>query len=502
MTGDAGGDLVERALAAARRRGPGGPLAVLEGIAGRLSVVEDPEAGTARIRAAGPGRYRVEISPAFLARHVRCDEDALHLLLHELVHKVHGDFRREVGGDLPSRVFLKFALDVYVDAHLARLAFPAGPPYLARLYPPGRFPGVLLLPPAELARRSAGLSEAWGEFALPHDALARALEADPVARARFACLVGRALREAGCTNPTRVAALYRRDWLDQVPFNAFFEDFGRALAAKCPGLEALAADLVLLGDHDPGAGDEGLAGLCGGLAAGRAEGVTEDRVHAADPVTCREFLEAIRRAVCPGGLPHGALGSRTDPAVVGQPGRRELAFLAAGVTPAFWPAPLPGPAESEEQVHLYLDVSGSTGCWQPLLYGLALHLEEALARPVWLFSNAVLPVSIAELAEGVRRGTGGTNFDCVWRHALERRLLRVLLVTDGDAALSEPLWREGEERGLEAYVVFTGRMGRAGWPGAGARGPPGPRGGWPGWQCPGSDPAGSAAPCDPGGRPP
>ena len=62
---------------------------------------------------------------------------------------------------------------------------------------------------------------------------------------------------------------------------------------------------------------------------------------------------------------------------------------------------------------------------------------------------------MTQLLAGVVRSTGGTDFDCLFRHALDRGYRKILVVTDGHADLSEALQDEARRRDLRVFVVFT-----------------------------------------------
>ena len=145
----------------------------------------------------------------------------------------------------------------------------------------------------------------------------------------------------------------------------------------------------------------------------------------------------------------------TDWSVVPFAGRRESFMLAAGYTPALWPYRVHGLSEEELSVRVYVDVSTSTSELWSFLYGLVLHLDRCVARPIFKFSNAVTALPLRDLRQGRVATTGGTDFDCVIDHALRRKFRRILIVTDGEADLSPILSNALQERRMELYLVLT-----------------------------------------------
>jgi hypothetical protein len=146
--------------------------------------------------------------------------------------------------------------------------------------------------------------------------------------------------------------------------------------------------------------------------------------------------------------------------VVGVPGRREAAFLACGILPPFYRTIASAPDETEERVHVFLDVSGSTSQYQRLLYGLTIRLGEQIGNTVFLFSNVVVPVSIDELEKGKCASTGGTDFDCVLQHALDRNFTRIIIVTDGFGEFRDALAARARARRLRLFLVLTEHRGQ------------------------------------------
>ncbi|MBI5491260.1 MAG: hypothetical protein HY905_28275 [Deltaproteobacteria bacterium] len=455
---------LERAMEAARGVADRRVLKALGALASHVDVALDEEAGTARIMPAEPGRFRIDVSPSFVRRYVRTDGDALYLLLHELLHRLRGDFLRRLRAGRLSRDGLNVALDIGVNAHLARLAFPEPPPMVRALYPAGRFPDNLLLPPTAMARACEARDERWHPFAVPHDRLEALVASEPLARATLTDLVATLFRATGAPDPPPIAALYVRGWLGDENMAAFVEEFAKLMERDFPSLLARLGDLVLLGDHrgvDRGEVQAVLGGVGDGLEAGHSDRVRKDSLGRIETAEDRAFFEAVRRAVTDsGGPPHLRQSVVGVPGVVGLPGRREAAFLALGYWPAFWRAASIAPEESCERVHVYLDVSGSTQEYQRLLYGLTLRLGDEIGSPVYLFSNAVEPVTLGELEAGQRRTTGGTDFDCVIAHALDRNFTRVVVVTDGMGPLGDALVARARIRGLRAFVVLTHHFGQ------------------------------------------
>ena len=428
---------MEAALEAARKRSSTRVYRVLRLLATEARLEANEAAGTARIGMAGSGQVRIEVSPSFLRRHVRSDGDALFLLLHELMHRLRGDFcRRSSDGELSADA-LNVALDLLVNAHLLRFAFAEPPAILGSLYSADRFPQNLLLPPSLMARRCRRRDGRWARFDRPHGELVRTYGGRRGAsRCRLVELVEGQLRRSGAPDPGRLADLYLRGWLTDVPRSVWIDEAASMLANEFPSLRALLSRVVVLGDHEAGKLLGSVADVFGsGWPSGRGERVAEEVLGRIESVEERVFFEAVRRAVCRDErTPTSRLGSIPSPAPVGEVGRREAMFLASG-----WRRCSTGRRrwgeESSERVHVYLDVSVDLG-----LAAVVLRADDAagdrIGSPVYLFSNVVEPVTLAELSAAFRERRG-TDFDCVLSHALERDFRRILVVADGAAELND-----------------------------------------------------------------
>jgi hypothetical protein len=115
-----------------------------------------------------------------------------------------------------------------------------------------------------------------------------------------------------------------------------------------------------------------------------------------------------------------------------RPQRRDFVQQAMGLSPLLHPARLMASGIVRgEQVHVYLDVSGSMDAALPALYATLASLSGLLHPKLHLFSTRIDDIDLRQLARGVRFTTGGTNIAPVTRHALENRVQRALFVTDG-----------------------------------------------------------------------
>ena len=135
------------------------------------------------------------------------------------------------------------------------------------------------------------------------------------------------------------------------------------------------------------------------------------------------------------------------------PQRKETFILSCGVSPILYKNFLLSKEFDYKKVHLYIDVSGSTQAWWSYIYSLILALKEYIGFPIYGFSTKVISLSLNEIKEGIVYTTGGTDFNCIFEHALENKFEKILIITDGLSEISEkyiPLIKKH----LKVYVLF------------------------------------------------
>lgn len=434
-------------------------------------------------------RFTIEFNPDFVKEYIHYPADVLHLVSHELLHKVRGDLFT-LATDTPQKKWLRnLAADILVDAHLERLFFREAPPYLMRLYDRMEFPENLLLPPKALLDASAeDATPRGGMRSVPRGrrGIGRRFKEMTIEHARYEELV-KICKEhfARCLSPMRSGGKK----VNEKRLSRFFEFDTERLAEayvqawrRRPTLEALVADLsrffkddshryarviVFLGDHEYGEESGEPVDLPdwlvrplrewmkGGKRAAYSEHEEEERIEV-EKRACWKFYEAVRLALEPDPNHHILKEMlTTDRGVIVFPGRREALMLGAGYFPAFYPYTSKGIIEDEWRVHLYVDVSGSTHESWSILLGLVSHLGEIVGEPVYQFSNRVEEVSLTDLSAGAVRTSRGTDFDCVAEHILRNRFRRALIVTDGHAELHADLAARLKSERVMIFVVLT-----------------------------------------------
>lgn len=136
------------------------------------------------------------------------------------------------------------------------------------------------------------------------------------------------------------------------------------------------------------------------------------------------------------------------------PSRDDMIQTAMGIPLIFWKNPEYG--EKQGEVRVYVDVSGSVDAYKDWIYGVILSLDEYLATEVYLFSNEVVEITIGEFAQGKVVTTGGTSFDVICEHLMEKDVEKAVIVTDGYASMTPENIAKIKQKNVEIFSVVIG----------------------------------------------
>ena len=409
-----------------------------------LDVVETDAVPTAAVECRA--QPRLLVNPGFVARHAETPEKLMMLVMHELHHVLLGHTRR-----LPAVTPAdNLVLDAVINALLSKM-FPQ-PEYLALFtdfYDDAHFPACLLRPPPDWT---------WGFAPLPpaRVPLPAALQsAFPGVQA--AREVYRALYSSEGASEADLRRLVPQLERTGVEFTRLLGDHAhsaRGEATESSRVLARAVVEVLRKWPTPPAPLKGRS-LEGLLQEARLVPRRGPRNRA----VLRRLIERIAGAgaAAPQVPRPGTVEQSVDTPVPAL-SRRATVLRALGAPVLLHPGTVPRPDRfpDAERVHLYLDVSGSMDGLREALYGAALDCRAWLHPVVHLFSTRIDDVTLAELAAGVCRSTGGTDLRCVTAHLRRHRVRRAVLITDGYV---------GDPAGADAQVLRAVRLGVAYVPG-------------------------------------
>jgi hypothetical protein len=421
----------------------------------------------------------VRLGPDFLLERVRTADDLAYLLLHEVAHLVLGHVSvpavtvaagtraRAGAAGADTTAFVAKVENMAADMLVARFLherLDETPGLDARVHGPGSsvFSALMATPETVLDRRWL-----FGDPLSP-----REVEAAWIDRYRHEDQPGL----VRIVEP--LAALYARVWSRArgMPLDDLTRQLAALLAPFAGSLAPppLALKVVAGGDRWTPPWARPVPGLERSLPPGWARGLRDARKGevsppeaggghggALDDVAIEADAAADRVAALTDWLRKALRGSPVmrqhwEPAARGPLrslvpaafGRTEALHLAAGLLPPLYPLPL-APACDEQPVRAYVDVSGSThDLWSLLLRALSGVLSHRRVQ-AFQFSNAVAPL---RPDSPTVRTTGGTDFDCVVRHALGHR--EVFVITDGYANLGAALRQRAG--GTRVHVLLTG----------------------------------------------
>lgn len=366
-------------------------------------------------------RPHMLINPDFTAKYCQSDEHLFLLVMHELWHVILAHTR------LYPRVtpLHNIAFDAIINAGLAR-QFP-GPEFRGffdALNPADVFPGLLLRPPVGWPEKPEypseenlppGTIEILKRLYPPNN---KGYEADPLYEEILNLLRRAGLEQIVYVVPVLIGDHDTPDQERQALENPVFRELIDGLMSKWPEMAVL------------------------GRGMGGEKETRQTVMKSASEEARRVFAHTLRR--CLGPQPgHHRRKTRTHvPGITGMgvlpnphdrliPARQKL-----GVQGMLWNqkgevrARVP---ETPSKAHVYLDVSGSMAHILPHLLGLILPYVRSGQADIFQFSTIVEPMPLDELKLARLRTSGGTDINCVLRHAIDTvpRIHRALILTDG-----------------------------------------------------------------------
>lgn len=463
-------DVLDRALAAAEQLGDMRVWLLISELAGVCDVVLDEGISTACIRSRAGGSPQIAFNPRFVQAYLEDDDAVLFVLLHEIMHRVHGDLVRHYAGRGNPTIdqLANLVFDIHINSTLCEQFWPRGLSFLAEMYDKDDPLLRMLLPPVMATAPSRARVPAHPIIRGTLRRLRTGREAlDGLLRewgvAEFAARFG----ERGSAM-AELGVLWSRAWLQSIGAELMIEELARLLDVQ----DQVIVPPLLLGDHDgmaegdgEGGGEPTVAGVPipkwlrdamarGDGGPGFPGGFIEEREELApledDDLAARQAAERLRRDVermiefdLRGTLP--TLRWNPRPSVVPQQlDRRAVAWLAAGHLPVIQRTMRREAIRSPFRLNVYVDVSGSTRRELPRIFSLVQAIEDLVGDGLWQFSNKVMPMTLDDLKAGRFRTTGGTDLGAVLAHAREHRLRRILIISDGcfghDAGNVSPPW--------------------------------------------------------------
>lgn len=120
------------------------------------------------------------------------------------------------------------------------------------------------------------------------------------------------------------------------------------------------------------------------------------------------------------------------------PSKRDLVLLATGFYPGYFHNQVNRPKTEKNGLAIYLDVSGSVNEYLPKIIGILANLKNDV-NSLFLFSNKVIETRFEDLLKGKIRTTYGTDFNCIANSIIENRFDKAVIITDGEASMSDEI---------------------------------------------------------------
>lgn len=142
--------------------------------------------------------------------------------------------------------------------------------------------------------------------------------------------------------------------------------------------------------------------------------------------------------------------------------KSEASKIVMGVPPLYYKRKYTSNNNDKSGIALYLDVSGSVYYELPKIIGLFDCMRDQI-QAIYTFSNKVVTITYRDLIEGKIQTTGGTDFNCVINHAVENRHAKILVMTDGDASVTDDTKRLAIRSIPKIGVVYFGNYTTVNW---------------------------------------
>lgn len=391
-------------------------LPAFAALLGLLTIDITEDIATAAVSLGALGRMR--INPRFVALHCQTEQALRMVVLHELMHVLLGHTR------MASRVTAtdNLVFDAIINAHLCQVFADAEHTALFRqLYAADEAPLGLLRPP-----------DGWPQA--PQWQLTGA----------FGQIHRRLYTDCGVTS-AELYELVRQQWPEQDHW-AQLEELVKRLLGNHSDIDPNDAQQNQALRRPSGELMRAIKAIVARwpaeqIVGGRDQGGQIQTVTVEPPPRNQQVIQVLRRAMYRAAdklaeigarLPHltsgeGLLASRT-----GRDNRAE-ALASIGEEPLqFVGQVAQWSSERHSQVHVYLDVSGSMSRELGLIYGALAPLLHLIHPRIHLFSVGLQHISPQQLRNGVVRTNGGTEIVAVVEHMVAHRVLRAVVITDGE----------------------------------------------------------------------
>jgi len=374
------------------------------------------------------GHYTMYFNKDFIMKNIENKEWLVFVFLHELMHKVNGDLFRE---DSRNYGFLlrnnyNLVFDIKINTGIIKDYLKEGWHFLKNFYKDTGMVVNFILNPAFDFNDIPDIYNNGEKQAEIMKSIEKIKFKD----------------ERWINDKPGLARWYIDAWFKDVSVAMLYERLEKIINPQY--LSTFVDTLILLGHH----------GFSKGTLLSEIKFIEKEEEIEKD--NSRIILEAVRHALEDEGdnkIMDKVITSQRG--IIPAAGRRELMLLYKKKYPFFFPNAMEEIAAAYRNVNLYIDVSGSVDYDLPFIYKLVDSVKSYLNDPIYLLSNGVEEVSLAELRNGLVITSHSTDFDEVLKHALNNNFKKLLVVTDGDGRIDRGYIKEVKEKKIEGYLVLT-----------------------------------------------
>jgi hypothetical protein len=399
------------------------------------------------------------VNKDFWRKNIKSRTDAKIVLVHELLHAILGDTNKLAGmADKEEADFRNFSQDMRINAAicenflshhekleknvLERLYKTTGPFRLLRPNSPIKKNDKFRLMYGTLYPDSLGTG--WNVKQLQNKAKEVFKSEEAIAHALKILLPKNLSKEM-----EKIVLLGSHTQIDE---NDFKEVEG-VTAKDLEEIDDATKDIIIGGlvDKMPEVSEHsrsyGLHGILTKHMIGVVKNSRSMKIQLLKNFSCSKKVNSIRTMY--------SVPTRTTSVIPLRPSGKDMAWLAAGYVPTLWKNSVNKTKEENNNIAIYLDVSGSVGSHLPNILGVITSLKRNIQR-IYCFSTIVSEHTVQELAKGEYKSSGGTSFGCIVTHAIENKIDKMVVFTDGYASMNRYTKKTVKDNIKDAAIVYFG----------------------------------------------
>ncbi len=106
---------------------------------------------------------------------------------------------------------------------------------------------------------------------------------------------------------------------------------------------------------------------------------------------------------------------------------------------------------------IYIDSSNSMQEHSQLTLLILKKIKDLLPSTLWAFDTKVVLLPRSAVLDNKLFSGDGTDFDCIWLHAMEKKYKDFLVITDGKSFVSDEIQERGRQKNICGRAILIGR---------------------------------------------